>query len=191
MARQPRRFAPRLEAFDERVLPSVTVTYTPTDGVLFIKGTAGADVIDITDTGKGDPGSVTVLDHGAPVFSSTGLVTQIMVVTDGGSDIVSYWLTSDLTTSRRVTADLGAGNDSYYAQLDGHTLSANLNMQALGRGGRDHLELDARHVTVGAGAWLTVDLRGGMGSDSVTVNYSPTFVDPTGVVKVTSDQRIR
>jgi hypothetical protein len=191
MARHSRRLALRLEAFDERVLPSVTVTYTATDGVLFITGTAAADVIDVTDTGKGDPGSVTVLDHGTPVYVSTGPVAQIVIVTYGGADTVDYWLTSDLTTNRRVTVDLGGGNDSYLAQLDGHTLSANLLMSALGRAGRDHLELDARHVSVGADAWLTVDLRGGMGSDAVAFNYSPDFVDPTGVVTFTSDQKIR
>ena len=191
MARPHRRFVPRLEAFDERVLPSVTTHYTPADGVLVVKGTAAADVITITDAGTADAGAVTVLDHGVPVFTSPGPVTQIMVVTYGGADAVDYRLTSDLTTKRSVTADLGGGNDSFAAHLDGRTLAASLRVAALGRSGRDTLTLNARDVGVGAGTWLTVDLRGGMGSDTVKFNYTPAFVDPTGVVSLTADQKVR
>lgn len=190
MARQPGRFVPRLEAFDERVLPSVTVTCSPT-GILTVKGGAAADVISIRDTGNSDPGSVTVFDHGTQVFASTVPITQIVVMSGRGNDTVDYWLTSGLTSKRQVTADLGAGNDSYAAHLDGQSLAANLMMQAVGGAGKDHLELDAGHVTVGAKSWLTVDLRGGTGSDAVAFNYSPDFVDPTAVVKFTSDQKIR
>ena len=190
MARQNRRFVPHLEAFDERVLPSVSVTYSP-DGVLFIQGTAAADVIAVTDTGAGDAGSVTVFDHGVSVYVATGPVTQIMVNTGGGADTVDYRLTSDLATKRQVTVDLGAGNDVFAAHLDGHTLGANLLMQALGRRGSDRLTLDAQHVNVGAGTWLTVNFQGGAGSDQVKFNYLPDFVDPTAVVKLTADQRIR
>src|SRR5262249_51671841 len=166
MARPIRRFVPRLEVFDERVLPSVTTQYTATDGVLVVKGAAVNDVIAITDTGKGDAGAVTVFDHGVAVFTSPGPVTQIMVLTYGGNDAVDYRLTGDLTTKRTVTADLGLGNDSFTANLDGQTLAASLRIQALGRAGRDTLTLNANNVTVGA-TWLSVDLRGGMGSDVV------------------------
>jgi hypothetical protein len=190
MARQNRRCIPQLHAFDERVLPSVSVSYTP-DGVLFIQGTAAADVIAITDTGKGDAGSVTVFDHGTAVFSSGGPVSQIMVVTAGGTDTVDYRLTSDLATKRQVTVDLGAGNDTFAAHLDGQSLGANLLMQALGRRGSDLLTLDAPHVNVGAGTWLTVNFQGGAGSDRVKFNYLPDFVDSTAVVKLTADQRVR
>ncbi|HKB03067.1 MAG TPA: hypothetical protein VKD90_12655 [Gemmataceae bacterium] len=191
MARQNRRFVPRLHAFDERVLPSVSVSYSPSDGVLLIQGTAADDVIAITDTGKGDPGSVTVFDHGTAVFTSEGPVGQIMVVTGNGADTVDYRLTSDLATNRQITVDLGAGNDKFAAHLDGQTLGANFLMQALGRRGSDRLTLDAQHVSVGAGTWLTVNFQGGAGSDAVKFNYLPDFVDPTGVVKFTADQRIR
>ncbi|HKB03145.1 MAG TPA: hypothetical protein VKD90_13045 [Gemmataceae bacterium] len=191
MAKPFRRFVPRLETFDERVLPSVTTHYTAADGVLVVKGDATADVIAITDTGKGDAGAVTVFDHGVAVFTSPGLVTQIMVVTYGGADVLDYRLTGDLTTTRAVTADLGAGNDSFTANLDGQTLAANLRIQALGRAGKDTLTLNANNVTVGAGTWLTVNLRGGMGSDAVKFNYTPNLVDPTAVVSLTADQKIR
>jgi hypothetical protein len=190
MARQPRRFVPRLEAFDERALPSVTVSYTETDGLLFIQGSAAADAITITDTGKADAGSVTVFDNGIPVYFSTGLVNRIVVVAGGGADTVDYWLSSDLTTNRTVTADLGAGNDSFTAHLDGQNLVANLTMQALGRGGKDHLELDARNVNLGAGTWLTVNFRGGAGKDTVAFNYTPGLVDVSAVVSLTADPRI-
>src|SRR5262249_27216829 len=99
--------------------------------------------------------------------------------------------TGNLTTKRAVTTDLGAGNDSFTATLDGQTLSANLRIAALGRAGRDTLTLNAKNVTVGPATWLTVDLRGGMGSDAVKFNYSPNRVDATAVVSLTADQKIR
>jgi hypothetical protein len=191
MARPIRRFRPRLEAFDERVLPSVTTNYSAANAVLVVKGDAANDVIAITDTGKGDAGAVTVFDHRVPVFTSPGLVTQIMVVTYGGADVVDYRLTGDLTTKRLVTADLGAGNDSFTATLDGQTLAATLGIHALGRAGKDTLTLNAQNVTVAAGAWVTVDLRGGMGSDTIKFNYTPNLVDPTAVVSLNADQKIR
>jgi hypothetical protein len=70
-------------------------------------------------------------------------------------------------------------------------LGANLLMQALGRRGTDRLTLDASHVNVGAGTWLTVNFQGGAGSDRIKFNYLPDSVDPTAVVKLTADQRIR
>jgi hypothetical protein len=193
MARQPRRFVPRLEAFDERTLPSVTVSYSPMDGLLLVQGDNTNDVITITDTGKGEAGSVTVFDHNTPVYFSEGPVTRIQVLTYGGDDTVDYWLSSDLTTNRTVWVDLGARNDAFTAHLDRQNLAAgnNLVVQAFGRGGKDRLGLDARQVNLGDHTCLMVDFQGGRGRDAVAFNYAPDWCDPTAEVNLTSDQRVR
>jgi hypothetical protein len=193
MAQLHRRFVPRLEALDARALPSVTVSYSALDGLLTVRGDTSNDVITITDTGKDGQGSVTVFDHGSPVYFSDLPVTRIEVFAGGGADTVDYWLSSDLTTHRTVTVDLGAGNDSFTAHLDGQNLAdgTGLVLQALGRGGKDTLTLDAQEVNLGAGAHLTVDFKGGPGKDTIAFNYSPGLVDPSAVVSLTADQRIR
>jgi len=191
MARQTRRFVPRLEAFDERALPSVTVTEF-SDGTLQILGDATANHVTITDTGKDLPGSVTVEADGQ-IYFSQGSVTRIKVLTYGGADTVDYWLVSDLTANRTVSVDLGARNDAFTAHLGGQNLhdGTSLNIQAFGRGGADRLTLDATDVTVGAGTHLAVDLQGGHGKDAVALNCVPAFCDPTGLVTLISDERRR
>jgi hypothetical protein len=190
MARQPRRFVPRLEAFDERTLPSVTVSYSPIDGSLVVQGSKAGDVITITDTGKAEFGSITVFDHGTAIYFSEGPVARIRVLTYGGNDTVDYWLTSDLTCNRTLWVDLGARNDTFTAHLDEQNLSAGcgLVVQAFGRGGKDRLALDAHKVNLGDHTCLTVDFQGGRGRDTVAFNYHPAWVDPTAEVILSSDQ---
>jgi len=191
MARQPRRFVPRLEVFDERTLPSVTVLPLTADGTLTILGDDADNVITISDTGK-DPASLIVEGDGQ-LFFVDGPVTRIQVFTFGGDDTVDYWLSADLTSHRTVQVDLGQGNDSFAAHLDGQNLAAgaDLVIQAIGDRGKDRLTLDAVGVNLGAGAHLTVDFQGEAGKDAVAFNYTPGLVDPTAVVSLTADQRLR
>jgi hypothetical protein len=191
MARQPRRFVPRLEAFDERALPSVTIDLFP-DGTLQIVGDEADNLVTISDTGKPDAGSVTVQADGQ-FYVADGPVTRIRVVTQGGDDKVDYWLSSDLTGHRTVQVDLGLGNDSFAAHLGGQNFAAGTDflVQALGGGGKDRLTLDAQKVNLGARTHFTVDFQGGHGKDGIVFNYSPGVVDPTAVVSLTADQKIR
>jgi hypothetical protein len=191
MGRQPRRFVPRLESFDERILPTVQVLPLTADGTLTILGDDAANVITISDTGK-DPASLIVEADGQFYFVD-GFVARIQVFTAGGDDVVEYQLSSDLTSHRTVSVDLGLGNDSFTATLDGQTLAAgtDLVIQAVGGGGKDTLTLNAIGVNLGAGTHLTVDFQGGRGHDGVTFNYSPGVVDGSAVVWLTADQRLR
>jgi hypothetical protein len=197
MARQPRRFVPRLEAFDERILPSVDVRPLTADGTLTIVGDDADDVITISDTGK-NPASIIVEADGQFYFID-GIVTRIQVFAGGGEDIVEYHLTSDLTSNRTVFVDLGLGNDQFSATLNdpnnlgNQTLAAgtDLVIQALGGGGKDALTLNAVGVNVGAGTHLTVDFQGGRGHDGVKFNYAPASVGDLAVVSLNADQRIR
>jgi hypothetical protein len=190
MARQPRRFVPRLEAFDDRTLPSVTVMPLTADGTLTILGDDASNVITISDTGK-DPASVIVQADGQFYFID-GFVTRIQVFTAGGDDVVNYQLASELTSHRTVSVDLGLGNDSFTADLNGQTLAAGTDfvIQVLGGGGKDRLTLNAVGVNVGARTHLTVDFQGGRGHDGVTFNYVPASVGDMAVVTLNADQKI-
>jgi hypothetical protein len=191
MGRQLRRFVPRLEAFDDRTLPSVTVLPLTADGTLTILGDDAANVITISDTGK-DPASVIVEADGQFHFVD-GLVTRVQVFTYGGDDTVVYQLSSDLTSHRTVQVDLGLGNDSFTANLDNQTLGAGTDflVQVVGGGGKDTLTLNAAGVNVGAGAHLTADYQGGRGHDGVTFNYAPASVGDGAAAWLTADQRLR
>lgn len=189
MARQIRRFVPRLEALCERALMSVSITEFP-DGTLQIVGDDTANVISISDTGKSLPGSVTVEADGQ-IYFSQGPITRISVFGNGGNDSVEYTLSSDLTVNRTVSVDLGAGNDSFTATLDGQNLGSGTDyvIQALGGGGKDTMRLDATGVNIADHAHLLVDFEGGKGKDGVMFNYAPASVDPTASVLLTSDQK--
>ena len=196
MARQSRRFVPRLEAFDDRIVPSVSQPILLPDGTLQIRGDDTENVILISDTGK-SPASVTVQGDGQTWFID-GVVTRIQVFTFGGNDRVVYSLSSDLASNRTVFVDLGLGNDSFTANLSdpiplNQTLGdgTDLVIQALGGGGKDTLTLNAVDVNVGINTHLTVDFQGGRGHDGVTFNYSPASVGDGAMVFLNADQRIR
>ena len=191
MARQTRRFVPRLEALDARALPSVSITEFP-DGTLQIVGDDAANSIIISDAGNNLAGSVTVQADGQWYFSQ-GPITRISVYGNGGDDTVVYNLSSELSVNRTVSVDLGAGNDAFTANLDKQTFDPGTDfvIQALGGGGKDALTLNATGVNIGANAHFTVDFEGGHGKDGVTFNYAPASVDPTAAVLLTTDQRVR
>jgi hypothetical protein len=196
MARQSRRFVPRLEAFDERIVPTVSEPILLPDGTLQIQGDDTDNVILISDTGK-SPASVTVQGDGQ-IWFIDGVVTRIQVFTFGGNDTVTYSLSSDLASNRTVTVDLGSGNDSFTANLsDPQPLNQTLGdgtdlvIQAIGGGGKDRLTLNAVDITVGNTTHLTVDFQGGRGHDGVTFNYSPLSVGTDAMVILNADQRIR
>jgi hypothetical protein len=185
------RFVPRLEAFDDRIVPTVQVLPLTADGTLTILGDDAANVITISDTGK-DPASL-IIEADGQFYFVDGFVSRIQVFTADGEDTVEYRLASDLTSHRTVSVDLGLGNDSFTANLDGQTVAAgtDLVIQAVGGGGKDTLTLNASGVNIGAGAHLTADFQGGRGHDGVTFNYTPGVVDESAVVSLTADQRIR
>src|SRR5262249_2811558 len=184
MARDSRRFLPALEAFDDRVLPSVTFaevfdpatsTYT-----LRIAGDDGPNQISISDDGTGFAGAVVVQGDGQLYFSQNP-ISNIEVVTAGGEDTVDYWLVRGLSFSPTPTADLGTKIDTFSAHLNDRTINADtkLAITVFGQGGNDHFNLDAQNVTVGARAELAIDLEGGHGREFFTLNDSVT-VNPDG-----------
>jgi len=187
MAKPTRRFVPRLEAFDERCLPSaVTVVYAPSDTSITINGNAKGNDITITDDGtNGDPNvpgefNVRVIVDGVE-WDFNVPVSRIRVIGGGGVEHVTYNLVGDMAVDRTVDASLGGRDDFFSADLHGHNIlfGADYVIQAHGDAGNDTLSLNASGSHVEAGATLTVNLQGDKGKDAVTV--TPPLVDPSGL----------
>lgn len=186
MARPRNRFVPRLEAFDDRCLPSVSAFMVGT-GILQIVGDAAANTVEIRDSGAA--GGITVIGDGVTSQFSVP-ISAIIVDTGDGNDIVSYNLLGPLSGLRSIVVELGRGNDSFTGNLTGQTLTqgANLDLSVYGRGGKDTLVLNARDVSTEQGSILNVYYAGGAGKDTVTFDYSAGPV-ALGTVILDKDQR--
>ena len=188
MSRKSNRFVPRLEAFDERTLPSVTVApAAPGSTILMITGDAAANTITISDSGQ--TGGLIVVGDGQ-TFQVTDPVTAIVVDTGDGSDSVTYNLTGTLSGLRSIDVELGRGNDVFTANLAGQALSAgaNLDISAYGRAGADTLVLNAQGVNTDVNSILNVYFAGGAGKDKITLDYTNGGLD-LGTVILQKDQK--
>jgi hypothetical protein len=182
MSRTTRRYVPRLEAFDERCLPSVTAIIVPGSNILQITGDANANTITITDNGTAD--GVTVVGDGQ-TFTFTGQQIDAITVDAGaGDDVVTYNLTATLVSSRNTDFNLGTGNDTFTANMNNQGLAQNisLDISAYGQGGKDALTLNAQNFNTDANSILNIDYVGGAGKNSVNFNYSPGLLDLGSVI---------
>src|SRR5215212_795196 len=146
MSAKTRRFVPRLECFDERALPSVSYDLQGT--VLFVHGDAAANQITINDDGTATGVGVTSTDGNN--WAPGTAISSVFVDAQGGDDTVVYNLTGGLlAVNRLVDVDLGAGNDSYTANVGGATLApwVNLDLSGHGHGGKDAMVLNAQGVS--------------------------------------------
>jgi Ca2+-binding RTX toxin-like protein len=150
------RFIPNLEFLGERVLPSVTATFSASAGMLTILGDSQDNTIVVSRDAAGrilvNGGAVQVLG-GTPTVANT---TLISVFGQGGNDAISL----DEANGALPAADLfggdgndtltgGSGNDQLFGQAGNDVL--------LGKGGNDSL-------FGGAGDDI---LTGGAGNDQV------------------------
>jgi hypothetical protein len=188
MAKSSRRFIPRLEAFDDRCLPSVTCVQS--GDTLQVLGDDSANVVTISDNVVIDPvtgerGVVVTGDGQTWTFGSS--VARIQVYTYGGNDTVSYSATGDLSASRTLSVDLGTKNDAFNCNMDGLSVGSHVDMvvQVFGQGGGDTVNLSAQNSSVGASGSMVIDLEGGHGKDGLTTNFTGMTVDPTGLFSIT------
>lgn len=192
MSARIRRFIPRLEALDNRSLPSVTIITAGTTGAtLQITGDDTANNIVIADDGTG--AGITVDADGQPTWTTPAGVTisAVVISTLGGNDTVTYNLTGALTSTRLVSADLGKGADSFTFNMIGVAVSGDstsLGITASGDGGGDHLTLNANGASVVPLAQMSVQFSGNAGKDTINFNYDPGFLD-LGNVTLTKDQK--
>lgn len=140
--RRPVGLQLRLEVLEDRCLPTIIAQVGT---LLTITGTSGPDLIRIGDAGTGQV-SVLVGPVGRQTFPQIfNNVTRIVVRTGGGDDTVHYDLLGNVTASRSLDVDLGAGNDRFVAFLNGNDLGAGVNyaLNVKGGAGNDRLHVDA------------------------------------------------
>jgi hypothetical protein len=192
MSARTRRFVPRLEALNDRWLPSVTIVTTGSIGAtLQITGDDTANNIVITDDGTG--AGITVNADGQPTWTTpVGMtIAAVVISTLGGDDTVTYNLTGPLTSTRLVSADLGKGNDSFTFNMNNVSVSGsatNLGIIANGGDGNDTLTLNAHGVSVAPDATMSVQLYGQAGKDTINFNYDPGLL-ALGNVTLKKDQK--
>jgi hypothetical protein len=188
VSRQTRRLVPRLEAFDERCLPSVTAGYVPGTTYLQITSDAASDNITINDSGN--TGGVTVLVNGVLVGTFNDPVSAILVDGGDGNDVVTYNLTATLVSSRNIDVHLGKGNDAFTANLSNQGLAqyVSLDISTYGEGGGDTLTLNAQNFSSDQNSILNFDYVGGAGKDKINFNYTPGGLD-LGSIILQKDQK--
>jgi hypothetical protein len=184
---RPTHAALRLEALEDRQVPTVTVTpiniiheNAPATTSLSISGDGNNNTINITSNGRG--GITVVGDGRASTFTGIDVVS---VATSRGADTVTFnqaavqisrlALSVSLDDSGlfaqgfddRFTANLaGAIGDGVAGSGDG---ARRLSIFVDGGGGNDRLAVNALGLNVAARADLSVDLRGSGGRDTLSV----------------------
>jgi Ca2+-binding RTX toxin-like protein len=136
--RRPRRFVPNLEALGERILPSVTASFSSGTGVLSVLGDSRDNNIVVSRDAAGNilvnGGSITVTG-GVPTVANTAL---IQVFGLAGNDQISLDEANGALPSANLfggdgndTLIGGSGNDLLFGQAGNDIL--------LGKGGNDQL----------------------------------------------------
>jgi hypothetical protein len=163
------RFAPKLEALDDRIVPACT--WTLEGGVLTIIGSQRADVVDVQDDGT----TLTVTCDGETLdLPADAEVTDVVLRLGAGNDTVTYSQTGDLATdsARSLLVCLGNGHDTFTGTLTGGLVdTASLDVRVRGDNGLDTLNFSG-DGDVAEGAALSVKLYGGNAKDTIAADYA-------------------
>jgi hypothetical protein len=191
---QKGRFVPRLEALEDRLTPAANFVVSGTSLLIFAPTTRNSpgDAITITDNGGTGTNNVTAFSQGS--FIPNVPINDVEVFCGRGNDKVVYNLTGPLSGGRNISVSLGNGNNRFVGTLRRDILSgaalgisvfggagANrviLNqigsLQAgsslqfntqLGNGGNTVTYQTTNLVTIGAGAFLGLNINSGRGDD--------------------------
>jgi hypothetical protein len=199
-ASRPARFVPRVEALEDRRVP--TCNFIVQGSTLLVQAPVTRSQpnnnIVISDNGSG--GANNVVGFCKQPFFPNVAISRIELNAGGGNDRVTYNLIGDLVTSRVLDANLGNGSNTFQAVLRRNILSGgSLSLNVQGGSGTDHLSavvigslaantqlrvsfnglggdnvLDvafAHFVNVAAGASIGLGLFGGGGSDRISMAY--------------------
>jgi hypothetical protein len=102
--RPTRRWVPRLEVLDRRLLPSVSQSLA--GGVLTLTSDGAGDTIEIRDNGTA--AGISVSKNGGPFTSFADVITKVEVKGNGGNDAVTYRLTATTASSPPSTTPPGS-----------------------------------------------------------------------------------
>jgi len=134
---------------------------------LAIRGDQAGGTLAITDDGNGRISFR--VDGQARPQSFTG-ISSVVVRAGGGNDQVSYKLTGDLRTSRRIDIDLGAGNDSLEVTASGRKIYSPLTMIGRGGSGNDILKYVFQDMIISSVIpmeQISLNMLGGDGNDEI------------------------
>jgi hypothetical protein len=172
------RVQPRIEALEDRHVPAILFPINQTGTTLSIVCDNGPDNLVLGDNGRG---AIDLTVDGNFFTTFTG-VNTLNLNTAGGNDTVVYNLFDNLIIgqTRTVNVALGAGKDSFAANLKGRTLksdlfgsaAASLTFNIQGNQGDDHIAMNAQNLAIQLKATLAENLTGGKGSDRISANYS-------------------
>ena len=136
---------------------------------LRVIGTNKPDTIVINDNGTAGTGNITVTVNGQ-TYTSQYADTSVYIQGNAGNDQVTYNLTGPLIASRTVVAQLGAGDDTFVANLPNNIETTKLfDLEADGNGGNDSLTINEMG-NVTAGTFFPY-LNGGAGNNKITYNF--------------------
>jgi hypothetical protein len=184
-ASRPRpKFTPRLEALEDRAVPTVSIVQN--GNTINITGDSTSERIRIQDNGTNALGAIQVFDDttNLPLFTSAlvpnGSIINVIIKMNDGNDSVRYLLTNDLdstaglnpTGGRQIFGEMGLGNDRFAfsatrpADSSGLRLDTGvLRVEAYGFKGTDDLTMTYRGRTT-AGV-LTFLANGMLGDDRI------------------------
>jgi hypothetical protein len=169
-------FRPRLEALEDRRLLACTVSVSAS-GTLSVTGDNGPNAVQIVDNGSDLPGNVTVTCDGVTTTPSAA-VAALKISTRGGNDVVGYTLAGPLVgSSRRVSVDLGTGDDTWTATFLGALANgASWSGSVSGSTGNDLLQARVLGGLAGGSA-LGLTYSGGTGNDRIDAQVVASLFD--------------
>jgi Ca2+-binding RTX toxin-like protein len=202
---QPRRFLPGIEGLDERIVPTVTASFSPSAGILSVFGDNQANTITVSRNAAGNilvNGGAIQVQGGTPSVANTAL---IQIFGQGGNDTLQL----DEANGALPAANLfggsgndiligGSGNDMLFGQDGNDTLLGKGGMdflfggagndiltggdgddQVFGESGNDRMIWnpgDDTDLNEGGDGIDTVEVNGGNGAEAFTVTANGTRV---------------
>ena len=165
-----RTFTPRLEALEDRSLPTV-VTPTASGGVLVINTTGtGNNTVVLTDDGMGDI-SFANSSSAKPALVKGGPIHEIIYNAGPGSDTFTYTMTNNapLTEHMKVLVHLPPnGNKGFTA-----TFGTPPKLPVRGSPGTPGTgPVAAKPVDIAKGGRLDIEIVGSFAKDNATLNYA-------------------
>jgi hypothetical protein len=186
-SRRPARFAPSMEALEDRSVPAVTAALA--GGTLLLQGGGASETATVSHDGNGNI-VVTATGLGTQSFSN---ISKVEFDMNGGNDLVTFNQGSSLspvTQVRNMTveAHLGGGDDTFQANLfgsvtNGATMRIDVDGDSFLTSGNDVVTIRAGNLDpsealdsaadfdVQTGSTLSVNVIGDGGSENIDVFY--------------------
>ena len=172
------RFQPRVEALEDRLVPTIQLPISQTGSTLVVQGDNGPDNFTFNDNGQG---TIDVVVNGDFLQNFTG-VNTLNVTVVGGNDKIVYNLAKDmiLGQTRTLNVSLGNGNNSFTANLNNRQLqssvlgsaAASLTFNIHGGHQRSKIVFNAMNMDIQTRATLNENVTGGIGNDTIISNFS-------------------